>query len=578
MSPGINPPVTTTNEFGGFPGGRIVSSTAICRRRDYGTDQLGCAETRLKVSDASQWWSVALAGRSTRAECEQQADRLLLAFENGCLPVHDSSELWGAAIGLTHQVLRDWGRTLRVLELQIATMGPSNSDQLGLLRERAEALRQYGRQAAAIDKQAAAATTMERECGRLSSQPTSTPAASADGVEEGGWLTTKSSARGRWGGEGRCTIREMTSIEWSTASAACRKRLAQAPFIVRGGGDALLNRSQFRRDAMLATMSRSHVAVGHTGHNAPIQMPFVNYTAQMRREGETEAVDAVTSYAFESQLLETHHRELLRGLQLPDHLGGLLNLQAPLLANLAMGSAGSGVYFHRHDVAISALFFGEKRWFFHPDLPGSPAMREEHAQASEGFLLPGASSSALLANQSDRKLAALGVLSCLQQPGDLVYTPHMWYHATASLSETVGVALRESSLGPMVTDATGRSRYLPLDAATRRWVALTQDPEGERYAPLTHEKTGQPRPVSEGRLSFDWGRGWLATTIDKLEDASAASSGIMLEMARRGKEAHRQLELQKELERNVPSRQELLQRIANRKNKQQQPASSRSEL
>ena len=534
-----------------------------------------------KVSDAVRWWSEALAGRSTRFECEQQADRLLLALKSGCLPMHEPA-LWEAAVGLTYQILHDGQRTLRVLELQISTMDSNSADseQVALLRDRVDTLREYEFQLAAIDSQAAAAPDRLDGCGILSSQPSTSRRASS-GVTDGGWLLTTRRARAQWGGEGRCTIREISDAEWLDATPACRKRLVQFPFVVRGGGDALLGRSQFQRDAMLATVGQSHAAVGHPNYSAPVQTPFDTYLESMRQEEAADSVDEGRSYVFETQLLERHHGTLLRGLRLPHQLVGLINVQAPILANLAMGPAGSGVYFHRHDAAVSVLSFGEKRWFFHPDLPGSPAMREDHVRRSEGFLMPGASSSGVLANQSLQKLDELGVASCVQRPGDLIYSPHMWYHATTSLSETISVALRESAFGPMVTDSVGRSRYLPLSAATRRWATLTDGLEGKGYVPLTHEETGQPRPVSAGRLSFDWGRGWLSSDVETArgeEDLLSGHGDFMVMAASPNEEALRQIELREQMERRIPSREELLERLANSKNKRRGVAGSRGEL
>ena len=102
-------------------------------------------------------------------------------------------------------------------------------------------------------------------------------------------------------------------------------------------------------------------------HGAGTRSPsFANHIEAMRRESESGEAH---EYVFGSELLQQHHDELLRGLQLPPQLAGFVNTQAPLLVNLALGGPGSGVYFHRHDAALNAVFYGTKRWMFYPDVP-----------------------------------------------------------------------------------------------------------------------------------------------------------------------------------------------------------------
>lgn len=95
---------------------------------------------------------------------------------------------------------------------------------------------------------------------------------------------------------------------------------------------------------------------------------FSTHIENMRRESENGEAH---EYVFGPELLEQHHAELLRGLRLPSQFAGFINTQAPLLVNLALGGPGSGVFFHRHDAALNAVFYGTKRWMFYPDLPTS---------------------------------------------------------------------------------------------------------------------------------------------------------------------------------------------------------------
>jgi hypothetical protein len=57
-------------------------------------------------------------------------------------------------------------------------------------------------------------------------------------------------ARARWGGRDSCTIRVLTVAEWDGASPQCLAALFSRPFLVRGGGEAIADRSRFQREAM----------------------------------------------------------------------------------------------------------------------------------------------------------------------------------------------------------------------------------------------------------------------------------------------------------------------------------------
>lgn len=97
---------------------------------------------------------------------------------------------------------------------------------------------------------------------------------------------------------------------------------------------------------------------------------------------------------------------------------------------LTYGGARSGTHFHAHGAAFLTLFEGHKRWYFHA--PGQfpnisvPYLNKEVA-AWETELLPSLT-------------GAEAPLSCLQQPGETIFVPDSWSHATTNLDDTIGVA------------------------------------------------------------------------------------------------------------------------------------------
>ena len=136
-------------------------------------------------------------------------------------------------------------------------------------------------------------------------------------------------------------------------------------------------------------------------------------------------------------------------------------MEAPLLANLALGPAGSGVYFHRHDGALNVLLHGAKRWLLYPALPAATAGRFDRAAyaLAEPFLRPAWGSAAELAETvlagPEGARQGFAPLSCTQRAHDLMFVPGLWHHATLNLGESVAVAFRERAIqSPLATAAS----------------------------------------------------------------------------------------------------------------------------
>lgn len=136
----------------------------------------------------------------------------------------------------------------------------------------------------------------------------------------------------------------------------------------------LLCHSLFGRQAMLDVAAQSKIkssnlkdisrhGAARDGAQTPSLEQQIEFIRQESERGEAQ------EYVFGSDLLEQHHSDLLRGLKIPRQLSGFVNTQSPLLVNLALGGPGSGVFFHRHDAALNAVFYGTKRWMFYPDVP-----------------------------------------------------------------------------------------------------------------------------------------------------------------------------------------------------------------
>jgi len=97
---------------------------------------------------------------------------------------------------------------------------------------------------------------------------------------------------------------------------------------------------------------------------------------------------------------------------------------------LTLGGPRSGAHFHAHGAAFLTLLVGHKRWYFHS--PGtfpnaSVPLLDREVAVWEAEVLP-------------KLEGAEAPLSCVQQPGDTVFVPDSWAHATTNLDDTAGVA------------------------------------------------------------------------------------------------------------------------------------------
>lgn len=93
------------------------------------------------------------------------------------------------------------------------------------------------------------------------------------------------------------------------------------------------------------------------------------------------------------------------------------------------GEHNSGVSFHSHSDSWNALFAGTKQWFLYPpNIRPSKEYPIYHGQLNWNQEVLNT-----LENQDKP-------LECIQNAGDVVFIPEMWYHATVNMGETIGVA------------------------------------------------------------------------------------------------------------------------------------------
>jgi hypothetical protein len=94
--------------------------------------------------------------------------------------------------------------------------------------------------------------------------------------------------------------------------------------------------------------------------------------------------------------------------------------QNELVWQVFFGGDGSGATYHWHEAAFNILYVGIKEWKIAPPLyRGTTGMTAQKVKKT-----------------LDDKIA----LSCIQQPGDLIYIPNFWGHSTINHGFTIGAA------------------------------------------------------------------------------------------------------------------------------------------
>ena len=100
-------------------------------------------------------------------------------------------------------------------------------------------------------------------------------------------------------------------------------------------------------------------------------------------------------------------------------------------AQLSFGDTGSGTPLHSHAAAFNYLLFGKKQWYLVPPahMKNRNSTKPEHVQAW------------LQDPEAYAAYKAEGVLTeCIQRPGELLFLPRGWGHATLNKKPTLAIA------------------------------------------------------------------------------------------------------------------------------------------
>lgn len=140
---------------------------------------------------------------------------------------------------------------------------------------------------------------------------------------------------------------------------------------------------------------------------------------------ENSPEEVSEQFSFDSDTLQ-HHPDILKDYATPMVLRGAFNMNESSRV-LSVGYADSGLPLHTHGDAYLGLLSGQKDWFLYPPGHGPPPELQKEwnpfesskswVKRLEAFTVTGIEQSASL-------------LRCTQRPGEVVYVPSGWSHAT----------------------------------------------------------------------------------------------------------------------------------------------------
>jgi len=102
---------------------------------------------------------------------------------------------------------------------------------------------------------------------------------------------------------------------------------------------------------------------------------------------------------------------------------------------LSLGPSRAGLPFHEHEAAWLWLVHGRKQWFVLP--PGSIPDGATRWKTTWQWLTGGRGNEGTLSLPSATG-ALKGMLQCMQEPGEVVFVPTLWQHATLNIGTALG--------------------------------------------------------------------------------------------------------------------------------------------
>ncbi|NXJ16885.1 JMJD8 protein, partial [Odontophorus gujanensis] len=245
--------------------------------------------------------------------------------------------------------------------------------------------------------------------------------------------------------ERRCTVER---TDGSVSPALFLQRFAfSRPVILRGVTDNSAFQALCTRQKLLAAFGERLVrlSTANTYSYRKVDVPFQEYVEQLLKPQDPAALGSDTLYFFgdnnftEWGSLFQHY--VPPPFRIPGTSGaysfgiaggcqaGCRDVGSSGLAQHTFPpvGSGSGVPFHWHGPGYSEVIFGRKRWFLYPP------DKTPHFHPNETTL-------AWLQHTYPKLPPAERPLECTIRPGEVLYFPDRWWHATLNLDTSVFIS------------------------------------------------------------------------------------------------------------------------------------------
>ena len=238
-------------------------------------------------------------------------------------------------------------------------------------------------------------------------------------IEDGGWRTDLKDILVT---AGPCHLQ----IEDKTLSNEdfLRKYAYNTPFVLRDAANNDLFRALCRRDRLLRDWGHTTVKLSSANSYSydKRDVSFRFYAEEMVKPQKMTTLANETFYFFGDNDLVEWAPLLDKYVQPPKRLPGH---SAALSFGLA--GAGTGVPFHFHGPGFAETIYGRKRWFLTP-----PHVKPEFH--------PNKTTLQWFTEDYERVSKETDIYECTLRPGEAIYFPDKWWHATLNLDTSVFIS------------------------------------------------------------------------------------------------------------------------------------------
>ncbi|KAM9179066.1 jmjC domain-containing protein 8 isoform 2-T2 [Mergus octosetaceus] len=196
------------------------------------------------------------------------------------------------------------------------------------------------------------------------------------------------------------------------------------PIILRGVTDNSAFRALCTRDKLLAAYGQRLVrlSTANTYSYRKVDVPFQEYVEQLLKPQDPTALGSDTLYFFGDNNFTEWGPLFQQYVPPPFRIPGTSGAYS-----FGIAGSGSGVPFHWHGPGYSEVIFGRKRWFLYPP------DKTPHFHPNETTL-------AWLQHTYPTLPPAERPLECTVRPGEILYFPDRWWHATLNLDTSVFIS------------------------------------------------------------------------------------------------------------------------------------------